>query len=137
MWFDSGCSWHAVLQERGLPVPADTYIEGSDQHRGWFQSSLLTSGTPISLFSSLGSLGCQMSVFFWFLTVLPVAVTGKAPYKTVVTHGFVLDKQGRKMSKSLGNIIEPDTVINGGKVNSLVRCPPVNLTGAGCLEPED
>jgi isoleucyl-tRNA synthetase len=64
------------------------YLEGTDQHRGWFQSSLLTS----------------------------IAAAGKAPYKSVVTHGFVLDEQGRKMSKSLGNILEPSTIVNGGKV---------------------
>jgi isoleucyl-tRNA synthetase len=87
VWFDSGSSWAAVLEQRGLPYPADVYLEGSDQHRGWFQSSLLTS----------------------------VAVTGYAPYCTVLTHGFTLDEQGRKMSKSLGNIIDPSVVINGGQ----------------------
>ncbi len=70
-----------------LTYPADMYLEGSDQHRGWFQSSLLTS----------------------------VAINGHAPYKTVLTHGFALDEQGRKMSKSLGNIVDPMMVINGGK----------------------
>jgi isoleucyl-tRNA synthetase len=88
VWFDSGSSWAAVLGQREqLNYPADIYLEGSDQHRGWFQSSLLTS----------------------------VAVTGHAPYRTVLTHGFTLDEQGRKMSKSLGNIIDPSVVINGGK----------------------
>jgi isoleucyl-tRNA synthetase len=88
VWFDSGSSWAAVLQQRPeLRYPADMYLEGSDQHRGWFQSSLLTS----------------------------VAVNGYAPYKTVLTHGFTIDEQGRKMSKSLGNGIEPEIVINGGK----------------------
>nr|WP_246841481.1 isoleucine--tRNA ligase [Chroococcidiopsis sp. TS-821] len=88
VWFDSGSSWAAVLQQRPeLRYPADMYLEGSDQHRGWFQSSLLTS----------------------------VAVNGCAPYKTVLTHGFTVDEQGRKMSKSLGNGIEPEVVINGGK----------------------
>lgn len=88
VWFDSGSSWSAVVQQReGLQYPADIYLEGSDQHRGWFQSSLLTS----------------------------VAANGIAPYKTVLTHGFILDEQGRKMSKSLGNGVEPDTIINGGK----------------------
>ena len=70
-----------------LSYPADMYLEGSDQHRGWFQSSLLTS----------------------------VAANGIDPYKTVLTHGFVLDEQGRKMSKSLGNVIDPNVIINGGK----------------------
>lgn len=87
VWFDSGSSWAGVLKERGLPVPADVYLEGSDQHRGWFQSSLLTS----------------------------VAVHGEAPYKTLVTHGFLLDEKLQKMSKSLGNTIEPTYVIDGGK----------------------
>jgi isoleucyl-tRNA synthetase len=88
VWFDSGSSWSAVLGQRPeLHYPADVYLEGSDQHRGWFQSSLLT---------------C-------------VAVHGFAPYKKVITHGFVLDEQGRKMSKSLGNVVDPLLVINGGK----------------------
>ncbi|MES1026277.1 isoleucine--tRNA ligase [Gloeocapsa sp. BRSZ] len=88
VWFDSGSSWAAVAQQRPeLHYPAEMYLEGSDQHRGWFQSSLLTS----------------------------VAVNGYAPYKTVLTHGFTIDEQGRKMSKSLGNGIEPAIVINGGK----------------------
>ena len=88
VWFDSGSSWSAVAQGRPeLKYPVDIYLEGSDQHRGWFQSSLLTS----------------------------VAANGIAPYKTVLTHGFVLDEQGRKMSKSLGNIIDPLDIINGGK----------------------
>lgn len=88
VWFDSGSSWAAVAEQREeLRYPADIYLEGSDQHRGWFQSSLLTS----------------------------VASNGYAPYKTVLTHGFVLDDQGRKMSKSLGNILEPAIIIEGGK----------------------
>ncbi len=93
VWFDSGSSWAAVCnQKEGMQYPADLYLEGSDQHRGWFQSSLLTS----------------------------VAVNNKAPYKTVLTHGFALDENGRKMSKSLGNVVDPNIVINGGanqKVN--------------------
>ncbi len=88
VWFDSGSSWAAVAKQRPeLTYPVDLYLEGSDQHRGWFQSSLLTS----------------------------VAVNGHAPYKTVLTHGFALDDQGRKMSKSLGNIIDPLMIIEGGK----------------------
>ncbi|MEA5506629.1 isoleucine--tRNA ligase [Halotia wernerae UHCC 0503] len=88
VWFDSGSSWAAVTKQRPeLRYPADLYLEGSDQHRGWFQSSLLTS----------------------------VAVNGIAPYKTVLTHGFVLDEQGRKMSKSEGNVVDPNTIIEGGK----------------------
>ena len=88
VWFDSGSSWAAVAQHRpGMSYPVDMYLEGSDQHRGWFQSSLLTS----------------------------VAVNGHAPYKQVLTHGFALDEQGRKMSKSLGNVVDPRIVIEGGK----------------------
>ena len=88
VWFDSGSSWSSVVKQRPeLRYPADIYLEGSDQHRGWFQSSLLTS----------------------------VAVNGCAPYKTVLTHGFTLDEQGRKQSKSLGNVVDPKVVIEGGK----------------------
>ncbi len=89
VWFDSGVSWKAVVEKRKEeftegkdPIPVDMYLEGSDQHRGWFQSSLLT---------------C-------------VATKGTAPYKTVLTHGFVLDGEGRKMSKSLGNTVLPQEV---------------------------
>lgn len=85
VWFDSGSSHMAVLETRpGLKWPADLYLEGSDQHRGWFNSSLSTS----------------------------VAVRGVAPYKAVLTHGFLVDEQGRKMSKSLGNGIDPLDVID-------------------------
>jgi isoleucyl-tRNA synthetase len=88
VWFDSGSSWAAVTKQRPeLRYPADIYLEGSDQHRGWFQSSLLTS----------------------------VAVNDCAPYKTVLTHGFTLDEQGRKQSKSLGNVVDPRVIIEGGK----------------------
>ena len=88
VWFDSGSSWAAVASQREhLSYPADLYLEGSDQHRGWFQSSLLTS----------------------------VAVNGHAPYKRVLTHGFALDEKGRKMSKSLGNVVDPMVIIEGGK----------------------
>lgn len=88
VWFDSGSSWAAVCDQReSLKYPAEMYLEGSDQHRGWFQSSILTS----------------------------VATNGHAPYKTVLTHGFVLDEQGRKMSKSIGNVVDPAIVIAGGK----------------------
>lgn len=84
VWFDSGSSHAAVLDERDyLGFPADLYLEGADQYRGWFQSSLLTS----------------------------VATKGVAPYKTVVTHGWVVDGEGKKMSKSLGNTIIPDDVV--------------------------
>ncbi len=84
VWFDSGSSHVAVLENReGLSWPADLYLEGNDQHRGWFQSSLLTS----------------------------VATKGNAPYRKVLTHGYVVDGEGRKMSKSLGNGIDPADVI--------------------------
>lgn len=86
VWFDSGVSWRAVVEKRADELghtPVDMYLEGSDQHRGWFQSSLLTS----------------------------VATQGKAPYKQVLTHGFVFGEDGRKMSKSLGNYIRPDDII--------------------------
>ncbi|MDQ0416411.1 isoleucyl-tRNA synthetase [Croceifilum oryzae] len=85
VWFDSGSSHFAVLAQRDdLSFPADLYIEGSDQYRGWFNSSLSTS----------------------------VATTGKAPYKQVVSHGYVLDGEGRKMSKSIGNVVDPNKVAN-------------------------
>lgn len=84
VWFDSGSSHTAVVKKRSnLKFPADLYLEGNDQYRGWFQSSLLTS----------------------------VATTGEAPYKTVLTHGMILDDESRKMSKSLGNGISPQDVI--------------------------
>ena len=86
VWFDSGVTWKAVVEKRSEQLghtPVEMYLEGSDQHRGWFQSSLLTS----------------------------MAVQGKAPYKSVLTHGFVFGEDGRKMSKSLGNYIRPDDII--------------------------
>ncbi|XP_054651382.1 isoleucine--tRNA ligase, mitochondrial isoform X1 [Dunckerocampus dactyliophorus] len=116
IWFDSGASWAAVLEEElegdseepesrlsWLPASlrkplvaeadsrADTYVEGKDQIGGWFQSSLLTS----------------------------VAVRNKAPYKSLVVHGFAVSEKGEKMSKSVGNVVDPDTVINGGKDASM------------------
>ena len=84
VWFDSGVTHACVLDRRdGLSSPADLYLEGSDQHRGWFQSSLLSS----------------------------VAMNGKAPYKACLTHGFTVDAQGKKMSKSIGNVISPQDVM--------------------------
>jgi len=109
VWFDSGISWAGVLKARGEPLPADVYLEGSDQHRGWFQSSLLTSGMPPPPHSP---------TFNIYSRCLVVAATEQAPYKTIVTHGFVLDEQFRKMSKSLGNVIAPSYVISGGKDKS-------------------
>ena len=83
VWFDSGSTHQGVLVERGLPYPADLYLEGADQYRGWFQSSILTS----------------------------VAMNGIAPYKQVLTHGWTVDGEGRVMHKSLGNGISPQEVI--------------------------
>jgi len=86
VWFDSGVSHAAVVEaDNRLSWPADMYLEGSDQHRGWFQSSLLAS----------------------------VGTRGTAPYRTVLTHGFVVDGSGKKMSKSLGNVIAPQEIIKG------------------------
>ncbi len=88
VWFESGCSWHAVMEQRGQAdlragKPVELYLEGSDQHRGWFQVSLLT---------ALGA-------------------TGRAPFKALLTHGFTVDKDGKKMSKSLGNTIEVEDLL--------------------------
>ena len=83
VWFDSGVSHLSVLQERGLGDTADLYLEGSDQHRGWFQSSIITA----------------------------LAIMDKPPYKNVLTHGFVVDAEGQKMSKSQGNVIAPQSII--------------------------
>jgi len=86
VWFDSGSTWNAVLKSRNYDAgeyPADLYLEGSDQHRGWFQSSLF----------------------------LSTAVEHQAPYKTILTHGFTMDGKGEKMSKSKGNVIAPDKII--------------------------
>ncbi|MEX0839770.1 MAG: isoleucine--tRNA ligase [Parvibaculum sp.] len=90
VWFDSGSTHAFVLEARGMPSPADLYLEGSDQHRGWFQSSLLES----------------------------CATRGRAPYKQVLTHGMTLTDKGLKMSKSLGNAIEPEAIIkqNGADI---------------------
>ncbi len=86
VWFDSGVSHEAVVEsDKRLAWPSDMYLEGSDQHRGWFQSSLLAS----------------------------VGAKGSAPYRTVLTHGFVVDGSGKKMSKSLGNVIVPQEIIKG------------------------
>ena len=83
VWFESGSSWNAVMRERDLGYPVDLYLEGSDQHRGWFQLSLLPA----------------------------LGMTGRAPFKQILTHGFIVDKNGRKMSKSLGNGIEVDDAL--------------------------
>jgi len=83
VWWDSGVSWSAVCGSRGMPVPVGLYLEGSDQHRGWFHSALLTS----------------------------MAIRGAAPYRAVLTHGFVVDAQGRTMSKSRGTGVAPEEII--------------------------
>ncbi len=83
VWFESGSSWNGVLKERGIGYPADLYLEGSDQHRGWFQLSLL----------------------------LGLGATGRSPFKTVLTHGFIVTGSGEKMSKSLGNTIEVEDLL--------------------------
>lgn len=90
VWFESGASHNILGKRKNLPWPADIYIEGHDQYRGWFNSSLLVG----------------------------IAAKGASPYKTVITHGFVLDKQGRGMSKSLGNFIEPEEIVskNGAEI---------------------
>jgi len=102
VWFDSGVSHAAVLEKRSnLKWPADLYLEGSDQHRGWFHSSLLT---------AVGTRG--RAPYDSVLSLLTaVGTRGRAPYDSVLTHGFVVDATGKKMSKSLGNVIAPDSVI--------------------------
>lgn len=115
VWFDSGSSWSMLkglkdadpeAAAEGVQYLADVCVEGTDQHRGWFQSQLLT---------MVGSTSEEMK--------------GKiSPYRTVVTHGMVLDETGKKMSKSLGNIISPLKIINGGKVSH----PP--YISASCID---
>ena len=83
VWMESGSSWNAVMRARGIGYPIDLYLEGSDQHRGWFQLSLLPA----------------------------LGVTGVAPYKAILTHGFMVDKDGRKMSKSGGNALDVDELL--------------------------
>ncbi len=105
VWFDSGSSHTGCMKERGYRYPVDLYFEGSDQYRGWFNSSL----------------------------IIATAVYGQAPYKTVLSHGFVLDGKGNKMSKSLGNTVDPIKLVNqyGADILRLmgnfsclsVRCP--------------
>ena len=92
VWFDSGVSYAAVMEaEHGFKTKTDLYLEGSDQHRGWFQSSLLAS----------------------------VGTRGQAPYEAVLTHGFVVDGNGRKLSKSEGNYIDPNKIINANGADLL------------------
>jgi isoleucyl-tRNA synthetase len=107
VWFDSGCSHEAVLQQRAPETwPADLYVEAVDQHRGWFQVSLITS----------------------------VATRDKAPYRSVLTHGLILDEAAKKMSKSLGNVIAPEEVIkaNGAEILRLLFAS-VDYTADTCF----
>lgn len=104
VWFDSGTSWTEMMQGGGnrICAPADVYLEGTDQHRGWFQSSLLTYIARQST-SGVSSDSAQ------------------APYKTLITHGFVLDKEGRKMSKSIGNVTSPDEIMQGSLLSPDIK----------------
>ncbi|MSR69337.1 MAG: isoleucine--tRNA ligase [Phycisphaerales bacterium] len=83
VWFEAGSSWHSVLQQRGVGFPSELYLEGSDQHRGWFQLSMLPA----------------------------LGVMGTTPFRTLLTHGFLVDKDGRKMSKSLGNALDVEVLL--------------------------
>jgi len=95
VWFDSGSSWAAVIEQReGQPIPVDVYLEGNDQYRGWFQSSMLTA----------------------------IATKGIAPYKTVITHGMIVDEERQKMSKSLGNGISPQEILDQYGADILRLC---------------
>ena len=103
VWFDSGTSWTQIgaSGENGRQCVADVYLEGSDQHRGWFQSSLLT------------RIACEGSG--------ESRAVGEAPFKTLITHGFILDQHSRKMSKSIGNIISPEHIMDGTLLPPLKR----------------
>lgn len=101
VWFDSGTTWTLLPDAFSGSSPADVVLEGTDQHRGWFQSSLLT--------------------FIASQTSSTIAATPRAPYKTLLTHGFTLDQDGRKMSKSLGNVISPSQIMDGSLL------PPLKL----------
>jgi hypothetical protein len=196
-FFDSGSSWAAVLAKRdGLKFPSDIYLEGSDQHRGWFQSSLLTSIATTGILSlskllsfisfcdcflihrwsyliletlsmqiqfycvvsfnrkrvqrlaslyclifyDMSAASCEIINAFFSSYFCPSVVayfrcvnyssffrmqTGKAPYSSVITHGFVLDEKGFKMSKSIGNVVDPEKLIVGGKNQKV--CSEKNL----------
>lgn len=107
VWFDSGTSWTTMFKDgdRHVPAPADVYLEGTDQHRGWFQSSLLTYVARQPMFQVSSGIA-------------------QAPFKALITHGFVLDADGRKMSKSVGNVISPDEIMHGTllPLNKKKRC---------------
>lgn len=123
VWFDSGTTW-TLLDERsdGRPL-ADVYLEGTDQHRGWFQSSLLT-----RVADSTALTGIQRQI----------GVAVKAPFGTLITHGFTLDQEGKKMSKSLGNVISPEQIMSGSllapaekKVKGLRSSPNLKPKNSG------
>lgn len=109
VWFDSGSSWRAVIENReGQKTPVDVYLEGNDQYRGWFQSSMLTS----------------------------IATQGKAPYKTVITHGMIVDEERQKMSKSLGNGIAPEDILKQYGADVMAACgSPLRTTVRTCVSP--
>ncbi|KAI9846933.1 MAG: isoleucine-tRNA ligase [Thelocarpon superellum] len=100
VWFDSGTSWTQLLEARSSGQPlADVYCEGSDQHRGWFQSSLLT----------------------YIAHQSGVTTDARPPFKTLLTHGFTLDERGRKMSKSMGNVVSPEQILDGSLLPPVKR----------------
>ena len=106
VWFDSGTTWTQLAAKRNTnDVVADVYLEGSDQHRGWFQSSLLTRIASLTKPNS--------------------KVSPQAPYRRLITHGFVLDEKGRKMSKSIGNVVSPEQIMDG------TLLPPLKLRKGG------
>ena len=111
VWFDSGTSWTQTRNpdEAGESHVADVYLEGTDQHRGWFQSSLLT--------------------YIAHQDKLSDDVPPKAPFKTLITHGFTLDEEGRKMSKSIGNVVSPDEIIQGTLLPPLKKKNKNKTTG--------
>jgi isoleucyl-tRNA synthetase len=112
VWFDSGSSWAETAEQ------ADVYLEGSDQHRGWFQSSLLTYVASRNSSNPNSAMPAQSSALF-------NREAKSAPFRTLITHGFTLDDQGKKMSKSLGNTISPSQVMDG------TLLPPVKTKGKG------
>lgn len=108
VWFDSGTTWTSLSPRKGDQALADVYVEGSDQHRGWFQSSLLTA-----------------------VATQDPAAKPRAPYGTLLTHGFILDGEGRKMSKSLGNVISPAEIVSGSLLQQPQQKKGKNVAKAG------
>ena len=127
VWFDSGSSWNVVVGggEQGENFrPADLYLEGSDQHRGFVHSGnwhtmiclWLQFVIELFVFVAWTTLTTMLSVLRrWFLSSLltATACTGSAPYRTVLTHGFCVDEAGKKMSKSIGNVVDPNELVHG------------------------